>query len=99
MTFFGCFNVTVFQKSAKMSLQQYVPDTRLPFVHRRAGHVAVTWKEFTIVWGGCEYAESSSGNEYWDPAEVILHFEVCTDVHANSDSLTTRETKRVAATI
>lgn len=49
-------------------------DSRIPFVHGRAGHVAVTWKELTLVWGGCEYG--GTGNQYWDPAEVTIHFEV-----------------------
>ena len=53
-------------------------DSRLPFVHRRAGHVAVTWKEVIIVWGGCEWGEAGApADEYWDPAEVSFHFEVC----------------------
>ena len=51
-------------------------DSRIPFVHGRAGHVAVTWKELTLVWGGCEYGEAGTGNEYWDPTEVTFHFEV-----------------------
>ena len=52
-------------------------NSKLPFVHRRAGHVAVTWREITIVWGGCEYGpEENVHNEYWDPAEVAFHFEV-----------------------
>ena len=54
-------------------------NSRLPFVHRRAGHVAVTWREVTIVWGGCEYGpDENVHNEYWDPAEVTFHFEVGT---------------------
>ena len=56
--------------------------SRLPFVHRRAGHVAVTWKEITIIWGGCEYG--GGDNEYWDPAEVTFHFEVCSFVISSS---------------
>ena len=62
----------------KRTLEMESEQSRLPFVHRRAGHVAVTWKEITIIWGGCEYG--GGDNEYWDPAEVTFHFEVCSFV-------------------
>ena len=52
-------------------------DSKLSFVHRRAGHVAVTWEGLTIVWGGCEYGKTGARNEYWAPNEVLCHFEVC----------------------
>lgn len=50
----------------------------MPFVHNRVGHVAVTWNELTLIWGGynsCSDDDDSSTSKYWDPGTVYYHFE------------------------
>ena len=39
----------------------------LPFVHNRGGHVAVTWKDVTIIWGGM------NNEGFYDPDTLYCH--------------------------
>ena len=47
--------------------------SRLPFVHNRSSHVAVTWKDLVIIWGGT--ADEHRWPSEFDPNAVYCHMD------------------------